>query len=166
MGAEVLGHPVGAQPHEGSCEKLDSSLHGYLSTANRVPIHSRGASLNPPSKIQNAASQGIRRNEGPSRPPQHLQELDGVTWIPRPSVMLSLHNHTEGLSISLVQQTSPILYLVLQRALHRVRLPLHWSSDIQEVELSPANHQTAATREPVVLRPKVKRRVFKGGRPR
>ena len=152
MGAEVPGHPAGAQPHEGSCEKLDSSLHGYLSTANRVPIHSQGASLNPPSKIQNAASQGIRRNKGPSRPPQHLQELDGVTWIPRPSAMLSLHNHTEGPSISLVQQTSAILYLVLQRALHRVRLPLHWSSDIQEVELSPANHQTAATGEPVALR--------------
>ena len=140
MGAEVPGHLTEAQPHEGSCEKLDSSIHGYLSIANRVPIHGRGASLLPPSKIQNATSQGIRRNEGPSRPPQHLQEPNGVTWIPRPSAMSSLHNHTEGPSISLVQQTSAILNLVLQRALHRVRLSLHWSSDIQEAELSLANH--------------------------
>ena len=80
--------------------------------------------------------------------------------------MPSLRNHTEGPSISLVQQTSAILDLVLQRALHRVRLPLHWSSEIQEAELSPANHQAAATGEPEVLRPKVQRRVFKGRRPR
>ena len=166
MGAEVPGYPTGAQPHEGSCEKLDSSLHGYLSTANIVPIHDRGASLPPPSKIQNAVSRGVRRNEGPSRPPQHLQEPDGVTWIPKPSVMLSLCNHTEGPNISLVQQTFTILDLVLQRALHRVCLPLHWSSDIQEAELSLANHQVAATEEPEVLHPKVQRKVFKGGRPR
>ena len=130
MGAEVPIHPAGAQPHEGSCEKPDSSIHGYLSTANRVLIHGRGASVSSPSKIQNAASRGIRRNEGPSRPPQHLQEPDGVTWIPRPSAMSSLRNHTEGPSIILVQQTSAIVDLVLQRALHRVRLPLHWSLDI------------------------------------
>ena len=166
MGAEVPGHPAGAQPHEGSCEKMDSSLHGYLSTSNRVPIHDQGASLPPPNKIQNAVSQGIRRNEGPNRPPQHLQEPDGVTWIPRPSAMSSLRNHIEGPNINLVQQTSTILDLVLQRALHLFRLPLHWSSDIQEAELSPANHQAATTREPGVLRPKVQRRVFKGGRPR
>ena len=165
MGAEVPGHPAGAQPYEGSCEKPDSSLHGYLSTTNRVPIHGRGASLPPPSKIQ-TSSRGVRRNEGPSRPPQHLQEPDGVTWIPRPSAMLSLHNHTKGPSISLVQQTSAILNIVLQIALHHVRLPLHWSSGIQEVELSLANHQVAATREPEVLIPKVQHRVFKGGRPR
>ena len=109
---------------------------------------------------------GIRPNEGPNRPPQHLQEPDGVTWIPRPSAMSSLRNHIEGPNINLVQQTSAILDLVLQRALHRFRLPLHWSSDIQEAELSPANHQAAATREPGVLRPKVQRIVFKGGRPR
>ena len=166
MGAEVLGHPVGAQPHEGSCEKLDSSLHGYLSTANRVPIHGRGTSLPPSSKIQDAASRGVRRNKGPNRPPQHLQEQEGVTWIPRPSVILSLRNHTEEPNISLVQQTYAIIDLVLQRTLHHVRLPLHWSSDIREAELSPANHQAAATGEPEFLRPKVQRRVFKGRRPR
>ena len=166
MGAEVPGHLEGAQLHEGSCEKPDSSLHGYLNTANRVPIHGRGASLPPPSKIQNAASRGVRLNEGPNRPPQHLQEPDGITWIPRPNAMSSLRNHTEGPSISLVQQTSAILDLVLQRALHRVRLPLNWSSDIQEAELSPANHQAAAIGELEVLRPKVQRRVFKGRRPR
>ena len=96
MGAEVPGHPAGAQPYEGNCEKPDSSLHGYLSTANRVPIHGRGVSLPPPSKIQNAASRGVRRNEGPSRPPQHLQEPDGVTWIPRPNAISSLRNHTSS----------------------------------------------------------------------
>ena len=74
--------------------------------------------------------------------------------------MSSLRNHTEGPNISLVQQTSAILDLILQRALHRVCLP----SDIQEAELSPANHQAVATGEPEVLRPKVQRRVFKGGR--
>ena len=166
MGVEVPGHPAGAQPHEGSCEKPDSSLHGYLSTANRVPIHGRGASLPPSSKIQDAASRGIRRNKGPNRPPQHLQEPDGVTWIPRPSAILSLHNHTEEPNISLVQQTYAILDLVLQRNLHRVRLPLHWSSDIREAELSPGNHQVETTGEPEVLRLKVQRRVFKGRRPR
>ena len=80
--------------------------------------------------------------------------------------MLSLLNHTKRPSISLVQQTFFILDLVLQRALHRVRLPLHRSSDIQEAELSRSNHQAAATGEPEVLRPKVQRRVFKGGRPK
>ena len=166
VGAEVPGHPVGAQPQEGSCEKPDSNLHGYLSTANRVPIHGRGGSLPPCSKIQNAASLGAQRNEGPNRPPQHLQEPDGVTWIPRPSAMSSLRSHTEGPNISLVQQTSAILDLVLQRALHYVRIPLHWSSNIQEAEISPANHQAVAIGEPEVLRPKVQRKVFKGGRPR
>ena len=147
MGAALLGHQAGAQPHEGGCEKPSSNLHGYLSTANRVPVHGRGASLPPPNKIQNAASRSIRWNEGPSRPPQHLQEPDGVTWILRPSGMSSLRNHIEGPSTSLVQQTFAILYLVLQRALHRVRLPLHNSSDIQEVELSLANHQATTPRE-------------------
>ena len=80
--------------------------------------------------------------------------------------MSSLRNHIEGPSTSLVQQTSAILYLVLQRALHRVRLPLHRSSDIQEAELSLANHQATTPREPEVLRPKVQRIVFKDGRPR
>ena len=166
MGAEVPRHPTGAYPHEGSCEKPDSSLHGYLSIANRIPIHGRGVSLPPPSKIQNFASRGVRRNERPSRSPQHLQEPDGVTWIPRPSAMLSLPNHTKGPIISLVQQTSAILDLVLQRALHHVRLLLHWSLNIQEAELSPANHQTTTIGEPKVLRPKVQCIVFKGGRPK
>ena len=130
VGAEIPGHPASAQPHEGSYEKPNSSFHGYLSITNRVPIHGRAASLTPPSKIQNVASRGVRQNEGPNRPPQHLQKPDGVTWIPRPSAMSSLHNHTEGPSISLVKQTFAILDLVLQRALHHVRLPLHWSSDI------------------------------------
>ena len=161
MGVEVPGHPAGAHPHKGSYEKPDSSLHGYLSTTNRVPIHDRGASLPPPNKIQNAVSRGVRMNEGPSRPPQHLQEPDGVTWIPRLNAMSSLRNHTEGPSISLVQQTSAILDLVLQRALYRVRLSLHWSSDIQEAELSPANHQAAAIGEPEVLRPKVQPKFLK-----
>ena len=140
MGAALLGHQAGAQPHEGSCEKSSSNLHGYLSITNRVLVHGRGASLPPPNKIQNAASRSIRWKEGPSRPPQHLQEPDGVTWILRPSGMSSLRNHIEGPSTSLVQQISAILYLILQRALHRFRLPLHRSSDIQEVELSLANH--------------------------
>ena len=166
IGAALPRHQPRAQPYEGSCEKSSSSLHGYFSTANRVPVHGRGALLPPPCTIQNVASRSIRRNEGPSRPPQHLQESNGITRIPRPGAMSGLRYHAKRPSIGLVQQTPAIINLILQRALHLVYLPLHRSSDKQEVELSLANHQAATPREPEVICPKVQRKVFEGGRPR
>ena len=166
MGPALPRHQLGAKPYEGSFEKPSSSLHGYFSTANRVPVHGRGASLAPPIKIQNAASRSIRWNEGPSRPPQHLQESNRITWIPRSSAMLGLCYHAKKPSIGLVQQTPAIINLILQRALHRVCLPFHRSLDIYEAKLSLTNHQAATTREPEVLRLKVQHRVFEGGRPR
>ena len=45
------------------------------------------------------------------------------------------------------------------RALYCVRLPLHWSQNIQEVELSPTDRKAELGRKPEVLFPKVQCRV-------
>ena len=62
--------------------------------------------------------------------------------------MQSLRCHTKRLGIGLVQQTPAIVNLILQRAIHRVRLPLHRSTDVQEAELSLADHKVEPTGEP------------------
>ena len=80
--------------------------------------------------------------------------------------MQSLHYHTERPVIGLVQKTPAIINLILQRAIHRIRLPLHRSSDVHETELSLADHKAEPIGEPEVLRPKVQRRIVKGRHPR
>ena len=52
MGAEVQGPPTGTQPHEGSYERPNSSLHVRPGTTNRISIHCRGASLPLPVKLR------------------------------------------------------------------------------------------------------------------
>ena len=59
--------------------------------------------------------------------------------------MQSLHHHAKRPGFSLVQQTLAIVNLILQRVIHRVCLPLHRSSDVQEAELSLANHKAEPT---------------------
>ena len=130
MGAALPGHPTRAQPYEGNCEKMSSSLHGCLGATNQIPIHGQGTTLPSPSKVQNALERNVLRNEISCRPPQYLQESDGATQIPRPRLMQSLRHHTQRPDFSLVQHTPSIVNLILQRAIHRVRLPLHRSSDI------------------------------------
>ena len=81
MGAEVQGPPTGTQPHEGSCERPNSSLHVRPGTTNRISIHHRGASLPPSGKIQNAADRDVRRNKRLHRPPQYKQKSNGTARI-------------------------------------------------------------------------------------
>ena len=119
MGAKVQRHPTRAQPYEGGCKRSSSSIHGCPGTTNRIPVHGRGAALPSPSKVQDAANRNIRRSEQSRRPPQHLQEPYGPTWIPRPRVVQSLHHHTKRPSTGLVQQTSALFNLIFQGALHR-----------------------------------------------
>ena len=69
--------------------------------------------------------------------------------------MKSLRYHAKRPSVGLVQQTLAIVNLILQRAIHRVRLPLHRSSDVQEAELSLADHKAEPIGEFEVLRPEV-----------
>ena len=141
MGAAFLRHPIRAQPHEGNCKRTSSSLHGYFGTTNKIPVHDRGTTLPPPYEVQNASDRNVRRNKRPCRPPQYIQESDGATRIPRPREVQSLHYHDKRPDVGLVQQTPAIVNIIFQRAIHRVRLPLHQSSDVQEAELSLANHK-------------------------
>ena len=152
IGAAFLRHPTGAQPHEGNCKRTSSSLYGCFGATIKIPIRSRGTTLLSPSEVQNASDRNVRRNERSCRPPQYLQESYGA---PRPCEMQSLFHHVKRLGISLVQQTPAIINLILQRAIHRVRLPLHQSMDVQEVELSLADHKAVPIGEPEVLRPEV-----------
>ena len=64
--------------------------------------------------------------------------------------MQSLHCHAKRPGIGLVQQAPAIVNLILQRTIHRVRLPLHMSTDVQEAELSLADHKAKPTGEPEV----------------
>ena len=146
------GHPARAQPCEGNNERTSSSVHGCLSTTNGVPVQGRGTTLPSPSKVQNASNRNVQLNERSCRPPQYLQESNGATRVPGPRQMQSFRHHTKRPGFSLVQQTPPIVNLILQRAIHRVRFPLHRSSDIQEAELSLADHKAGPTGEPKVLR--------------
>ena len=66
----------------------------------------------------------------------------------------------------LVQQAPTIVSLLIQRALHRVRLPLHWSENVQEAGLSPANNKTEPAGKSEVTCPEVQRRVSEGRRTR
>ena len=148
-------HPRRAQPHEGNYKRTSSSLHGCFGATNRIPIHGRGTTLPSPSEVQNALNRNVRQNERSCRPPQYLQESDGATRIPRPHEMQSLRYHAKRPGIGLVQQTPAIVNLILQRAIHHVRLPLHRSTNVQEAELSLTNHKAEPTGEPKVLHPKV-----------
>ena len=155
MGATFSRYPTRAHPHEGNCKRMCSSLHGCFGTTNRIPIHSRGTTLPFSCEVQNALDRNIQQNVRPCRPPQYLQESDGATRIPGPREMQSLRYHAKRPSVGLVQQTPTIVNLILQRAIHRVRLPLHRSSDVQEAELSLADHKVEPTGELEVLRPEV-----------
>ena len=151
MGAAFPRHPARAQPHEGNCKRTSSSLHGCFGTTNRIPVHSRGTTIPSPCEVQNASDRNVQRNERPCIPPQYLQKSDGATWIQGPREEQSLHYHAKRLGVGLVQQTPAIVNLVIQRAIHCICLPLHRSSDIQEAELSLADHKLEPTGEPEVL---------------
>ena len=155
MGAAFLRHPTRAQPHEGNYKRTSFSPHGCFGTTNIIPVHGRGTTLPPPYEVHNASNRNVRRNERPCRPSQYLQESDGATRIPGPREMQSLRYHPKRPVVGLVQQTPAIVNLILQRAIHRVRLPLYRSSEVQEVELSLTNHKTEPTGEPEVLCPEV-----------
>ena len=127
MGVAFPRHPIRAQPHEGNCKRTSSSLHGCFGATNRIPVHSRGTTLPSPSEVQNASDRNVRQNERSCRPPQYLQESYGATQIPGPREMQSLCHHAKRPDINLVQQTPAIVNLILQRAIHRIRLPLHRS---------------------------------------
>ena len=157
MGAAFQRHPVRAQPHEGSCKNTSSSLHGLSSVTNGIPVHSRGAALPSSSKVQNATDRDVRRSEGPCRLSQYLQESDGVTRISGPRPMQSLRYHIERPAVGLVQQTPAVIDLILQRVIHCIRLPLYRSSDVQEANLSLADHKSKLLGELEVLCPEVQR---------
>ena len=157
MGASFLRHPTRAQPYDGNCKRTNSSLHGCFGTTNRIPVHGWGTALLSPCEVQNASDRNIRRNERPYRPPQYLQESDGAARIPGPREMQSLRYQAKRPSVGLVQQTPAIVNLILQRVVYRIRLSLHQSSDIQEVELSLADHKAEPTGKPEVPRLEVPR---------
>ena len=153
MGAVVPRHPTRAQPHEGNCKRTSSSLHECFGITNRIPVHGQDTTLPSPSEVQNVVDRNVRHNERSCRPPQYLQESDGATRIPGPREMQSLRYHAKRPDIGLVQQTPTIVSLIFQRAIHRIRLPLHRSLNVQEVELSLADHKAEPTGEPEVLHP-------------
>ena len=131
---------------------MSSSLHGCFGATNRIPVHGWGTTLLSPYAVQNALDRNVQRNERPCRPPQYLQESYGATRILRPHEIQSLRYHAKRPDVCLVQQTPAIVNLILQRAIHRVHLPLHRSLDVQEAELSLTNHKAEPTEEPEVLR--------------
>ena len=141
MGAAFPRHPIRAQPHERNCKRTSSNLHGCFATTNRILVHGWDTTLPSPCEVQNASDRNVRQNERPCKPPQYLQESDGATRIPRPCEMQSLRYHAKRPGVDLVQQTPAIVNLILQRAIHCIRLPLHRSSDVQEVELSLDDHK-------------------------
>ena len=59
MGAEVQGHPTGAQPHEGSRKGPSFIFYGHPGAANLVLVHSRGATFPPSSKVQDVANRSV-----------------------------------------------------------------------------------------------------------
>ena len=152
VGAAVPRHPTKAQPHEENYKKTSSSLLGCFGTTNKIPVHGLDTILPSPTEVQNDEDRNVPQNERSCRPPQYLQELDRATWIPGPREMQSFRYHAKRTDIGLVQQTPAIVSLILQRAIHRVRLPLHQSSDVHEAKLSLADHKVEPTGEPEVLR--------------
>ena len=68
MGAEVQGHPTGAQPHEGSRKGSSFRLYGHPGVANLVPVYNRGTTFPPFNKVQDAANRSVQWNEGSHRP--------------------------------------------------------------------------------------------------
>ena len=75
MGAEVQGHPIRNQPHEGSGKGSSSSLHGRLGTTNRIFIHRRGVALPPSGKVQNVVDRDVRINKRPHRRAELLRRV-------------------------------------------------------------------------------------------
>ena len=65
--------------------------------------------------------------------------------------MQSFRCHIKRPSLSLLQQASALINLLIQRTIHCVRLPRHWSKNIQKAKLSSAHHQAELAREPGVL---------------
>ena len=78
--------------------------------------------------------------------------------------MQSLLYHAKRPGFGLVQQAPTIVSLLIQRPLHRIRLPLHWSENIQEAGLSPANHKIEPAGKPKVICSEVQCRVSEGRR--
>ena len=113
MGAAFPRHPIRAHPHEGNYKRTSSSIHGCFGIKNRIPVHDRGTTLPLPCEVQNASDRNIRRNEIPCRPPQYLQESNGVTRIPGPHEMQNLRYHTKRPDVDLVQKTPTIVNLIL-----------------------------------------------------
>ena len=72
MGVTVPRYPTRAQPRERGGKSSSLGLHGRSSIANEIPIYGQGVTLPSPNKVQNAANQSFRWNEGPRRPPKHL----------------------------------------------------------------------------------------------
>ena len=155
MGAAVPRHPTRAQPHEGNRKRTSSSIHGCFGTTNRIPVHGGDNTLPSPNEVQNAVDRNVRRNERSCRPPQYLYESDRAARIQGPCEMQSLRYQVKRPGIGLVQQTPTLVSLIFQRAIHRIHLALHRSSDAQEAELSLAHHKENPTGEPEVLRPEV-----------
>ena len=60
--------------------------------------------------------------------------------------MQSFFYHTKRPSLGLVQQTPALINFLIQRVIHCVHLPLHWSQNIQKTKLSSANHQAELAR--------------------
>ena len=76
--------------------------------------------------------------------------------------MQSFLYHTKRPNLGLVQQIPALINFLIQRAIHCVRLPFHWSWNIQKVKLSSANHQAELARKPEVICPDVQCRVSEG----
>ena len=68
----------------------------------------------------------------------------------------------KGLALAWFNRLPALVNFLIQRAIHRVRLPLHWSQNIQKAKLSSADHQAELAREPEVLCSEVQRRVSEG----
>ena len=98
-------------------------------------------------------------HQGSYRPPQYLQESDGVAWVSRPCTVQGVRHYPERPSHGLVQQNSPFNNLFVQRTINSVRLPLHRSQDVQKAELSSVDHQAGNTGKFEVICAKIQRRV-------
>ena len=69
MGAEVQGHPTGAQPHEGSCKGLSSRLYGHLVQQTESPFTTEVLHFPIPAKFRMSQ---IEAFDGTKDPVDHL----------------------------------------------------------------------------------------------
>ena len=77
----------------------------------------------------------------------------------RPCPVQGVRHYFERPSHGLVQQNPPFNNLFVQGVIHSVRLPLHWSQDVQEAELPSVNHQAGDTGKFEVICAKIQCRV-------